>query len=1282
MKKLLLLLLCLVTVGVAGFAGTIKVPFTNDGLNNTATVYVTSPWEFTADGVTFKIDEVNPKSGQIKCNQYPGAGFMLYNTVALPGAVESVKLVFKEFGDPKTPNNLYLNTGDAAITATPSTGVKGVWDTDTKTATWTVTTPGQTFFRFDSNKDTGGTNTVDYMEITYAEAAQPDQPAGLAFSATTAVATMGQPFTAPDLTKATTADVTYSSSNEAVATVDATGVVTLVAAGETTITARAEAVAGFEAGEASYVLTVKAAGGGDDPEKPAGRQDAMMYFTPGILTVAYGSTFTEPTLSKATDSPVVYVSKNEAVAKVDGVSGKLTLTGAGTTMISAMAPANANYLAGEAFYILTVERAAGSMNFAAATAEATMGETFTAPALDKTTDGEITWTSSNQAVATVDAQGNVTLVAPGETTITASAAEGNLYTAASASYKLTVKEGLPEGAVVIPMTDWSEIANNVAWTTGNYTFTADKGDGTSNPVYHPGTGAVRLYSTGTLNIKTVDNTNIGQIIFMLASDAALRYTTFTPSVGALDPAQAAGDTEINWVGNANDITFTVGATADLGTESTKSGQIRIAKIILIPGEGGDTPTPPTPGEEKTATFDFTKPAELNPAQDIPTEGAAGAVDVADVTFTSGDITLKNKKGTGSTSPRLYMKDGVVELRYYAGGTSTIASTAGNITKIVFDTKFASNYEKCTADVGTLANNVWTGDAASVTFTWAKDAAGKYSPAASSITVTYGGEGGDTPTPPTPGEGYDSLADFMAAKPAENSTLNADLTAIYQNGKDLFVTSGGAYAMVYGELTTTYNNGDVIKAPVEGKYDEFNGVPEFVPVASTFTAGQPGTAVAAQAVEISSLTTADFGKYVRLEGVTIAADAENERSFTATDGTSTVTVWNRWSKSVTVSTGSDATIYGFIGINQPKDSDPVVNIWPVRVEVEGGDNPNPPVPGEGSYVIFDIDNPGTWTGDVNAWTSTTTVDGHSFNFNYEKAESVTDLISPVANTYAWRVYKGAKFTIDADVNMTKLIITYDDFTTSEGKGYVAEMTLSDGWTGSLDGVTYTITGSGNIFTAQSSAQQVRIKKIVAETGEGGDTPNPPVPATESVTFDFTKPATLTPAQEMPTADAPVVVDGVTFTAGPISCTTVNNGTEDTRAPRLYLYKDNSEIRFYEDNSTTITGDNVTIEKIEFICQYPSDFDVSTADCGTFANAVWTGEASTVVFTWHKGEYSPKTNQIKVTYKKKDAIDAIDADVDADLPVEYYTLQGVRIDNPAAGTIVIRRQGRNVSKILVK
>lgn len=37
--------------------------------------------------------------------------------------------------------------------------------------------------------------------------------------------------------------------------------------------------------------------------------------------------------------------------------------------------------------------------------------------------------------------------------------------------------------------------------------------------------------------------------------------------------------------------------------------------------------------------------------------------------------------------------------------------------------------------------------------------------------------------------------------------------------------------------------------------------------------------------------------------------------------------------------------------------------------------------------------------------------------------------------------------------------------------------------------------------------------------------------------------------------------------------------------------------------------------------------------------------------------------------------------SDAPVEYFNLQGQRIDSPAAGQIVIRRQGASVSKIIL-
>lgn len=55
-------------------------------------------------------------------------------------------------------------------------------------------------------------------------------------------------------------------------------------------------------------------------------------------------------------------------------------------------------------------------------------------------DGTITYKSSNPQVATVDANGKVTVVGAGNTIISATASETNDYLPASASYKLTVKE--------------------------------------------------------------------------------------------------------------------------------------------------------------------------------------------------------------------------------------------------------------------------------------------------------------------------------------------------------------------------------------------------------------------------------------------------------------------------------------------------------------------------------------------------------------------------------------------------------------------------------------------------------------------------------------------------------------------------------------------------------------------------------------------------------------------------------------------------------------------------
>lgn len=55
--------------------------------------------------------------------------------------------------------------------------------------------------------------------------------------------------------------------------------------------------------------------------------------------------------------------------------------------------------------------------------------------------------------------------------------------------------------------------------------------------------------------------------------------------------------------------------------------------------------------------------------------------------------------------------------------------------------------------------------------------------------------------------------------------------------------------------------------------------------------------------------------------------------------------------------------------------------------------------------------------------------------------------------------------------------------------------------------------------------------------------------------------------------------------------------------------------------------------------------------------------------------------RIVFPGADGVEAIGSD-DANAPVEYFTLQGVRIDNPEAGQLVIKRQGGKAQKVIVR
>lgn len=84
--------------------------------------------------------------------------------------------------------------------------------------------------------------------------------------------------------------------------------------------------------------------------------------------------------------------------------------------------------------------------------------------------------------------------------------------------------------------------------------------------------------------------------------------------------------------------------------------------------------------------------------------------------------------------------------------------------------------------------------------------------------------------------------------------------------------------------------------------------------------------------------------------------------------------------------------------------------------------------------------------------------------------------------------------------------------------------------------------------------------------------------------------------------------------------------------------------------------------------------------------WVQDASQSIVAREATE--PNSIPIEVEFNGRTATPEVptginDVTVDgADAPVEYFDLQGIRVSNPQAGQMVIRRQGTNVEKILVK
>ena len=301
--------------------------------------------------------------------------------------------------------------------------------------------------------------------------------------------------------------IEWTSSDESVATVDETGTVTAVAAGEADVTA---SVKDADIAASTHIKVVVTPTGVVAPE-------SIDLVTNGESTKDLDAKLVP---ADATDVKLAYESSDESIATVDE-TGKVTAVANGectiTTYVVADAKdAEASELSAVVVEVADSEEADDSVatmpedlaamdsafgvvpedlktetkvtvttNVEGITLDKTegvltVGNTVTVTATvtpDTATNASVTWTSSDEAIATVDSEGKITAVAPGTATITATS---DSNPDASAAYAVTV-----QAKKVVTSTSTKTSSKSNSGNTGSSSNSGAAAAAPSNPAPAP-----------------------------------------------------------------------------------------------------------------------------------------------------------------------------------------------------------------------------------------------------------------------------------------------------------------------------------------------------------------------------------------------------------------------------------------------------------------------------------------------------------------------------------------------------------------------------------------------------------------------------------------------------------------------------------------------------------------------------------------------------------------------------------------------------------------------------
>lgn len=488
----------------------------------------------------------------------------------------------------------------------------------------------------------------------------------------------------------------------------------------------------------------------------------------------------------------------------------------------------------------------------------------------------------------------------------------------------------------------------------------------------------------------------------------------------------------------------------------------------------------------------------------------------------------------------------------------------------------------------------------------------------------------------------SVAAFIENANPGATLLAAELNVLYQNGRYLYLKDANSYILSYNQSDLElgkFTNGQKL-ASITGSYKLQNSVmPEIIPTA--VGAVSEGNPVKPETMTIAEINTGNveqlINHFVKLEGVNIVA-TERANNYTFSQGENTLVAYNQFNNAnyydlLEIPEGEGFTVEGFIGYYNN-----AIQFNPTKVE--------------GGTVMETVETP---------------------------------VFTPTSGS---ELKEGAEITIACATAGATIYYTTDGSDPANG------------------GTEYTqpIKFAGDAMTVKAIAT----KADMLDSNMATATYTAYVEGSSKATFDFGEDGNVTTlttsdieANNVQTADGKNNLSGVMFNNSPLTLLLLKNSSNTT--PRWWgTGTIKPELRVYANNEITVavSENGYKLSSVEFTrgTAAATNFNAldvtATTNLGEGQEGTWDKETKTwtapngivnnVVFTVTANARMCGITAVYVADPNATAagIEGIAAENNADAPVEYYNLQGVRVNGEnLSNGIYIRRQGSDVSKVYI-